>query len=192
MDSLSVPAENVLWSEPTQPPRRPRSEERVHGEPLPRAEIVRRRTDRLRAHQRTPRGPPERDLSPAAAVEEAQGHERRPGHALEGQPVQRDVEQRGKRLTVALVTVDELEHPGGLAEHPDPLLDLVAGDWIDDPDTAAVLQRVRGTFDQLWLGRNPADAEACGSEEADLHAGFLPGNARVATGMLSKLEFRHV
>jgi hypothetical protein len=59
----------------------------------------------------------------------------------------RDAEARRERGAVAGVPVDELQHPGRLAERADALLDPVAVDRVDEPHAAVRAQRVGGALE---------------------------------------------
>lgn len=143
----------------------------MDSEPLvPRAEVP-RGAERIAAHEHTPVGPPQRDLSPGMAVldpDESEGAER----ALRNEMVA-DAEPSCERGAVAVVAVEQLEHAGGRAGCADSLLDVVSIDRVDHPDATVHGESVRAAFHEL-VG-NPAEAAVELVTEPDSHAGESTG-----------------
>ena len=65
------------------------------------------------------------------------------------------------------MAVEQLEHAGRLAGRADSLLDAVAGEGIDQPDTATCDERVRAAFPELV--HDPAEADVELVAEPDTH-----------------------
>jgi hypothetical protein len=113
--------------------------------------------------------PPERDLAPEREPEHRHRLERAALHGLDGNAMEGHGEPRSEGSAVTVVAVEKLEHPGGLAERSDPLLDAAPVDRVDDPDAAAYRECVRRSLEAQGLVGDPAEAEWRLVARAELH-----------------------
>lgn len=166
MDPFAVPAQDVTRGQTLDKvPRGHDPEERVHREALVARPVVARRPERIRAGEDLRLGPPERDLAPAAAVAHDPELERCARHRHPRHDVVQYAETIRERGAVALVPVEELDHPRGLAEPAHPLLDAVGVQGIEEPDAAAGDECVRTALHELVA--DPAKPELALVAEAD-------------------------
>jgi hypothetical protein len=100
--------------------------------------------------------PPERGLLPEAALADEQELERDAVEPSERHDVMRNAEARGEGGAVAIVPVKQLDHPAGLAEGANPLVNTLAVDRVDDPDPPVCQQSVRRSLHPPDL--DPAEA----------------------------------
>lgn len=148
-------------------PRRPQPEHGVDTERLALGTHVADRAEGVRDEQDAPLRPPERDLAPEAAPEDAAEFEGSIRNAAEGRLVDGDAQLLGEGVRVAPVPVEQDEDTRGLAERPDPLLDALSGNRIDEPDAAAGRERVRRARHGTAALVDPAEAEVRLVAEAD-------------------------
>ena len=153
MDPLAVAHEQMVGLEAPERARRPEPQHGVEaGRLCARAEEG-DRPERVGDEQEPPLRPPERRLAPPAVPDDRAQLERRPGKRAR-HDVMRDAEPPGDGGAVAVVPVEQLDDPGGLAELPDAVVELGPVDDVEEPDAAVDLERVRGARHPLL--RHPA------------------------------------
>jgi hypothetical protein len=173
VDAFAVAAHDAFRREPLQLlARRAETHERMHRNALVGRPVVPRRPERVRADEDAPLGPPERDLLPPPRVSHGEELERRAGKLVRDK-VMRHAESRGELRAIAVMTVEQLDHPGRLAGGANPFFDAVARDGIDQPDTAVSKERMGAAFQEL-VG-DPAEAGVELVADADGHAGDTMG-----------------
>ena len=136
-------------------------------QPLIPCAVVRCRAQRIGADQNAAVGPPERNLVPGRAITD-----RDTGEWAE-RPLRHEMvtntEARGEGHAVTVVSVQQLEHPGGSTRRADAFLDAIAVDRVDHPDAAVLEESVRATLHEL--GDDPAAAAIELVAEPDSHPG---------------------
>jgi hypothetical protein len=190
-----MPEEDMLRLEAAEgATRRAQTQERMDAKRLaPRAEVV-EAAERVAAHENPLGGKPEGDLPPEPAPDEGQNDERRAGHLREWRHVEGDAEPLGDRGAVALVTIDELDDSGRLAERADPLVETRSVDDVRQPNVFSDPESVRGALQPLSLGM-PAESVLELVTESKLHGNTIAvaeqngtSNAEIAdTRALSKI-----
>ena len=83
-----------------------------------------------------------------------------------------DAEPLGDRSAVALVTVDELDDSGRLAERADPLVEARAVDDVRQPDASSDPERMRRALEALSL-EMPAEPVLELVTETELHGNTI-------------------
>jgi hypothetical protein len=136
------------------PSRRPQAQSRMHGETFAVGEEVVRRPECVAAEQDSPVRPPERDLVPEASTLDGSEFERADGVARHD--VMRNAKPGGERRTVTLMAIEQLEDAGRSPGGTNSLVETVPVERIDQPDTAAVDERVRAALHELL--RDPAES----------------------------------
>jgi hypothetical protein len=112
----------------------------MEPDPLAWREKERDRAESIGADERAADRLPQRDFAPPAPVANRQYLER-DVDGLEG-TVMDDAESGRPRCTAALVTVEQLKDPGGLAERAHATLELRCVNRIDEPDAPVDDERV--------------------------------------------------
>ena len=84
-----------------------------------------------------------------------------------------NTEARGEGHAVTVVSVQQLEHPGGSTRRADAFLDALAVDRVDHPDAAVHDEGVRAALHELV--QDPAEAAVELVAEADSHPGESTG-----------------
>jgi hypothetical protein len=153
--ALAVPGEDVLGIDPPERPRRRQPEDWVHADGLARRAEVADGSERVGCDEYAPLRPPQRDLAPEPVAEDRQEVERRD---LRRHDVVRHTERRGKCGAVAVVAVEELEHPSRLPALPHSPLGVGPGHRIDQPHAAVDDERVGGAANRVVVV-DPAEAE---------------------------------
>jgi hypothetical protein len=151
-------AEHVLGLEAGERAWRCQAQQRMDAELFAAGAEVAERAERIADDEHAALGPPERDLPPEREADNASDLERAAGNTVERGHVERNAVARGELRAVSAVAVDELNDAGWRAEGPDPLVESLALDGVDEPDTPVVDERVRGAEEVARLGRDPADA----------------------------------
>jgi hypothetical protein len=114
--------------------RRRQTKHRVQREPLAADAQLRNRPDGIGADQNPLLRPPERDLLPAAALTDVEALERCAVDRSAGDDVVRNPEALGESAAVTVVTVEQLDHSGGLPHSAKAVVDAVRFERIDEPD----------------------------------------------------------
>jgi hypothetical protein len=83
--------------------------------------------------------------------------------------VKRNAEPFGEAATVAVVTVEQLEDAGRLARRANSLLDALAVDRVDEPDSSLRDERVRAAAQPLVVD-DPSEPALELVAESDPHA----------------------
>ena len=143
--------------------------------------------ERIGTHQDALAGKPESDLQPVLPADDRQHDERPSRPVCERSHVQRHAEPPCNLGAVALVPVEELDDPGRLAQHGDPLVQILSVDDVGQPDTVTGEHGVRGASQEVALGR-PAKALLELVAETELHGNTIhvmasrngPSNAEIA------------
>jgi hypothetical protein len=131
-------------------PRRPQAQERMHSEALAAGAEVVGSAERVGADEDAPLGPPEGNLLPAAPVTHGQELER--PDSLPRDDVMRHAEAVRQLRTIAVVSVEQLDHARRSAGTRDQLV----LEWIDQPGLPVDGERVRAALHEL-VG-DPAEA----------------------------------
>ena len=141
----------------------------MDGESLALREVVGRRPQRVGEREHPLLGEPQSHLLPARAPHGGDDLERRARHSAEGHAMVGHAETLRNGEAVALVPVEELDDAGRIAERTDARLDALSVDRIDEPDSAAGANRMRGAQHVGGLGGDPAEPELRLVGEADVH-----------------------
>jgi hypothetical protein len=147
--ALAVPEEDVMRLDTAQPPRGKKTKQRMQRKPLAGDAQLGNRAERVSANEDPRLLPPERDLLPEPALADEQELE---GRALDPFPrhdVMRHAEPSGERRAVAVVPIEELDHPGRLARGTHSLLDSLPVDRIQEPEAAVHDENMRAPEQEL-------------------------------------------
>ena len=173
MEPLAVAEEDVLRLEaPESATRWGQTQERVNAERLATRAEVAEAPERVAADQDSFLREPERDLPPEPSAHDRQHDERGTRHVRERRQVEGNAEALRDRGAVALVTVDELDDSGRLAEGADPLVEARAVDDVRQPDASSDPQRMRRALEALSL-EMPAEPVLELVTETELHGNTI-------------------
>ena len=186
---LTVADEHVLDVQSAERARRSQPQERVDAHRLgARAEEGDGAED-VGADEDPAFRPPERDLVPEPHAQHGAELERRAGERA-GHDVERHAEPRREGRAVALVPVEQLDHARRLAERPDPLVDAVTLDRVDDPHSAVRCEGMRGPPQPRRL--DPAEHAVELVDEPDAHgdASWASACSKTASGCAPRTSSR--